>query len=195
LVYFLAIEGLKHDFVLPEEKAIFKGITDQMKFLYGDQEYFSINIDDPLAEHLDIIAYNEYFGWYYTSFLVDQIGVRESILRKLMFKIMPSIKIKSQFNKPIHISEFGAGAKLNYPNKGKIWSEEYQNKVYEHQLAMLKNNSQVQGISPWILKDFRSMMRPLEGVQDYYNRKGLVDERGRKKQAFDTLANFYAEQW
>ena len=195
LVYFLALEGLKHDFVLPEEKAIFRSITDQMKYLYGDQEHFSINIDDPLAEHLDIIAYNEYFGWYYTSFLVDQIGVRESTLRKLMFKIMPSIKIKSQFNKPIHISEFGAGAKLNYPNKGKIWSEEYQNKVYEHQLAMLKNNPQVQGISPWILKDFRSMMRPLANVQDYYNRKGLVDERGRKKQAFDTLANFYAEQW
>ena len=195
LVYFLAMEGLKHDFVAPEEKAIFKGITSQMQSLYGDQENFSININDPLAEHLDIIAYNEYFGWYYTSFLVDQIGVRESTLRKLMFKIMPSIKIRSEFKKPIHISEFGAGAKLNYSNKGKIWSEEYQNKVYEHQLVMIKNNPQVQGISPWILKDFRSMMRPLANVQDYYNRKGLVDERGRKKQAFNTLAEFYAEQW
>ena len=195
LVYFLAMEGLKHDFVAPEEKAIFKGITSQMQSLYGDQENFSINVNDPLAEHLDIIAYNEYFGWYYTSFLVNQIGVRESTLRKLMFEIMPSIQIRSDFNKPIHISEFGAGAKLNYANKGNIWSEEYQNKVYEHQLAMLKNNSQVQGISPWILKDFRSMMRPLANVQDYYNRKGLVDERGRKKQAFATLADFYAEQW
>ena len=195
LVYFLAMEGLKHDFVAPEEKAIFKGITSQMQSLYGDQENFSININDPLAEHLDIIAYNEYFGWYYTSFLVDQIGVRESTLRKLMFEIMPSIKIRSEFKKPIHISEFGAGAKLNYSNKGKIWSEEYQNKVYEHQLVMIKNNPQVQGISPWILKDFRSMMRPLANVQDYYNRKGLVDERGRKKQAFNTLAEFYAEQW
>ena len=43
-----------------------------------------------------------------------------------MFEIMPSIKIKSDFNKPIHISEFGAGAKLNYAKKGHIWSEEYQ---------------------------------------------------------------------
>ena len=91
-----------------------------MQSLYGDQENFSININDPLAEHLDIIAYNEYFGWYYTSFLVDQIGVRESTLRKLMFEIMPSIKIRSQFNKPIHISEFGAGAKLNYQTKARF---------------------------------------------------------------------------
>ncbi len=65
---------------------------------------------------------------------------------------MPSIKIRFDFNKPIHISEFGAVQKLNYANKGNIWSEEYQNKVYEHQLAVIKNNSQVQGISPWILK-------------------------------------------
>ena len=195
LVYFLAKEGLRHDFVLPEEKAIFKNIVGQMKSLYQDYDHFFINIDDPLAEYLDVIAYNEYFGWYYTSFLVDQIGVRESTLRQLMFKIMPTIKIKSEFNKPIHISEFGAGAKINYPNKDQIWSEEYQNKVYEHQLEMIKNNPQIQGISPWILKDFRSMMRPLADVQDFYNRKGLIDERGRKKRAFDTLADFYAEEW
>lgn len=195
LVYFLAKEGMRHDFVLPEEKVIFKNIVGQMKSLYQDYDNFFININDPLAEYLDIIAYNEYFGWYYTSFLVDQIGVRESTLRQLMFKIMPTIKIKSEFNKPIHISEFGAGAKINYPYKDQIWSEEYQNKVYEHQLEMIKNNPQIQGISPWILKDFRSMMRPLADVQDYYNRKGLIDERGRKKRAFDTLADFYAKEW
>ncbi|MEL1233402.1 MAG: glycoside hydrolase family 2 TIM barrel-domain containing protein [Candidatus Neomarinimicrobiota bacterium] len=195
LVYFLAKEGLRHDFVLPEEKAIFKNIVGQMKSLYQDYDHFFINIDDPLAEYLDVIAYNEYFGWYYTSFLVDQIGVRESTLRQLMFKIMPTIKIKSEFNKPIHISEFGAGAKINYPYKDQIWSEEYQNKVYEHQLEMIKNNPQIQGISPWILKDFRSMMRPLADVQDYYNRKGLIDEQGRKKKAFDTLADYYAKEW
>jgi beta-glucuronidase len=195
LVYFLAKEGMRHDFVLPEEKVIFKNIVGQMESLYQDYDNFFININDPLAEYLDIIAYNEYFGWYYTSFLVDQIGVRESTLRQLMFKIMPTIKIKSEFNKPIHISEFGAGAKINYPYKDQIWSEEYQNKVYEHQLEMIKNNPQIQGISPWILKDFRSMMRPLADVQDYYNRKGLIDERGRKKRAFDTLADFYAKEW
>ena len=195
LVYFLAKEGMRHDFVLPEEKVIFKNIVGQMKSLYQDYDHFFININDPLAEYLDIIAYNEYFGWYYTSFLVDQIGVRESTLRQLMFKIMPTIKIKSEFNKPIHISEFGAGAKINYPYRDQIWSEEYQNKVYEHQLEMIKNNPQIQGISPWILKDFRSMMRPLADVQDFYNRKGLIDEQGRKKRAFDTLADFYAKEW
>ena len=53
-----------------------------------------------------------------------------------MFEIMPSIKISSVFNKPIHISEFGAGAKYgNHSNK--IWSENYQASLYRHQLEML----------------------------------------------------------
>ena len=48
---------------------------------------------------------------------------------------------------------------------------------------MLSNNSQIQGISPWVLKDFRAMLRPLAGIQDFYNRKGLIDENGNKKEA------------
>ena len=51
----------------------------------------------------------------------------------------------------------------------------------------------IQGYSPWILKDFRSMMRPLAGIQDFYNRKGLIDENGNKKQAYDVLQEFYNE--
>jgi len=195
LTYFLAKEGLKHSYVSDYEKAIFKQIVSQLQPLYGSMGTFRINIKDPLAEHLDIIAYNEYFGWYYTSFIVDQLGVEESTLRKLMFELMPSIKIESQYKKPIHLSEFGAGAKRNFKADGGIWSEEYQEDVYRHQLEMIQNNDQIQGLSPWILKDFRSMMRPLAGVQDFYNRKGLVDEDGKKKKAFKVLQQFYQDEW
>ena len=64
-----------------------------------------------------------------------------------------------------------------------------------HQLEMIQGNDQIQGLSPWILKDFRSMMRPLADVQDFYNRKGLVDEDGKKKKAFNVLADFYENEW
>ena len=69
---------------------------------------FEININDPLANELDLIAYNEYFGWYYTSFFFSTNRIRESLLREIMFELMPSFIIRSEFNKPIHISEFGA---------------------------------------------------------------------------------------
>ena len=111
-----------------------------------------------------------------------------------MFEILEDIKITSIYNKPIHISEFGAGAKYGTTGN-KIWSEEYQANVYRHQLKMISNNPQIQGITPWILKDFRAMLRPLPGIQDFYNRKGLIDENGNKKEAFTVLQDFYDTQW
>jgi len=39
--------------------------------------------------------------------------------------------------------------------------------------------------------DFRSPRRPLPGIQDYYNRKGLVSNTGQRKRAFSVLQNFY----
>ena len=60
------------------------------------------------------------------------------------------LKISSVFNKPIHISEFGAGAKYGN-HSDKIWSEEYQARLYRHQLEMLSNNPQIKGISPLLI--------------------------------------------
>jgi beta-glucuronidase len=49
----------------------------------------------------------------------------------------------------------------------------------------------LRGLSPWILRDFRSPRRVLPGIQDYYNRKGLVSERGQRKLAFFVLKRWY----
>ena len=194
LVLVLALQGAKSQWVDPKEKAIFKSILDQANISIDRELNFSLSIADPLGESLDLISYNEYFGWYYVTFFTDQMMISEGTLRELMFEVMPKIKISSIFNKPIHISEFGAGAKYgNHTNK--IWSEEYQAKLYKHQLEMLSNNPQIQGISPWVFKDFRAMLRPLPGIQDFYNRKGLIDENGNKKEAFKVLADFYENKW
>ena len=194
LVLILALQGAKSQWVSPKEKAIFRLILDQAKIPIESELSFSLSIDDPLGESVDLISYNEYFGWYYVTFFTDQMMISEGTLRKLMFEVMPDIKISSPFDKPIHISEFGAGAKYgNHTNK--IWSEEYQAKLYKHQLEMLSNNPQIQGISPWVFKDFRAMLRPLPGIQDFYNRKGLIDEDGNKKEAFEVLADFYKNKW
>jgi beta-glucuronidase len=49
----------------------------------------------------------------------------------------------------------------------------------------------LRGMSPWILKDFRSPRRYHGKFQEYWNRKGLISETGARKLAFDTLATFY----
>ena len=174
---------------------IFKSLLKEAGLDPKTKVKFKIEVNDPLGELVDLISYNEYFGWYYSLVFADQLKVKESTLRKLMFDLIPAIEITSAFDKPIHISEFGAGAKFGLHNEGKIWSEEYQELVYKAQLKMILKNSQIQGVTPWILKDFRAMLRPLAGIQDFYNRKGLMDEEGNKKLAFNVLKEFYAEKW
>lgn len=86
--------------------------------------------------------------------------------------------------KPILLSEFGAEAKQgNHGGKDQRWAEEQQVNVYEHQFVMIKNMPQVRVLIPWILMDFRSPGRNIPKLQDGFNRKGLVSEDGKKKQA------------
>jgi beta-glucuronidase len=73
------------------------------------------------------------------------------------------------------------------------WTEEYQENVYQHQVKMLKRIPFLRGTCPWILMDFRSPRRPLPGIQDFYNRKGLISDRGEKKKAFYIMQSYYRE--
>jgi beta-glucuronidase len=75
-----------------------------------------------------------------------------------------------------------------------VWSEEYQESLYKHQIAMLQKIPFLCGMSPWILMDFRSPRRQLPGIQDFRNRKGLVSEHGEKKKAFYVLQKYYENQ-
>jgi beta-glucuronidase len=98
------------------------------------------------------------------------------------------------YKKPLIVSEFGGDAKHGlHGDPNTRWTEEYQADLYRHQLVMLNRIGSLRGISPWILMDFRSPRRPLPGIQDYFNRKGLVSDQGERKQAFDVLQAYYRE--
>ena len=58
---------------------------------------------------------------------------------------------------------------------------------------MIENQDVVRGLSPWVLKDFRAPLRLYQGVQDHWNRKGLVSETGERKLAFEVLRSWYEE--
>ena len=59
---------------------------------------------------------------------------------------------------------------------------------------MLNKIPQLRGMSPWLLMDFRSPNRPLVGIQDEFNRKGLISDQGQKKLAFFVLAKSLQRQ-
>lgn len=132
-------------------------------------------IDDPFADMVDVLSFNQYVGWY--------DGLPEKCA-KITWKITQ--------NKPVLISEFGADAKAGYHADALTrFSEEYQEDLYVQTLAMLSKIEQLQGFSPWILKDFRSPRRQLPGIQDGFNRKGLLSDTGEKKKAWHVLKVFY----
>ncbi len=58
---------------------------------------------------------------------------------------------------------------------------------------MLNKIPQLRGMSPWVLMDFRSPVGQLPGVQDLFNRKGLVSDQGEKKKAFFVLQKAYKD--
>lgn len=133
-------------------------------------------LNDPLGKYLDVLGYNEYIGWYG--------GTPQSA---------PEYKWEDPMGKPVIISEFGAGAKVGLQGSANDkFTEAYQARVYREQFKMFAKVKFLTGISPWVLMDFRSPLRPLPGIQNDYNRKGLVSNMGQKKQAFYVLQKYYA---
>jgi beta-glucuronidase len=101
---------------------------------------------------------------------------------------------KVAYDKPLIVSEFGAGAKFGlHGPASERWTEEYQASVYQHQIGMLNRIPQLRGMTPWVLMDFRSPVRQLPEIQDGFNRKGLISEQGQKKQAFFVLQKAYKD--
>ena len=132
-------------------------------------------VDDEIGKYMDIVAFNQYRGWYGGS-LEDA----------------PEAKWSIKYNKPVVVSEFGGGAlKGLHGTIKERWTEEYQEYLYQQNLKMIEKIPNIRGLSPWILADFRSPKRLLPNIQDGWNRKGLISNNGEKKKAFFTLRDFY----
>jgi len=131
-------------------------------------------LNDNMNEFVDVVSFNQYIGWYR--------DVNDA----------PKMRWEIPYDKPVIISEFGGGARYGlHGAKNQRWTEEFQENLYIENLAMIDKIEGLAGTTPWILKDFRSPRRVLPGVQDYYNRKGLVSDNGEKKKAFFVLKQWY----
>ena len=135
-------------------------------------------VDDPFAENVDVLSFNQYVGWY--------DGLPDKCIR---------VNWKIKINKPVIISEFGGGAKFGlHGPKNERWTEEFQENLYIKSLEMLDKIPALRGMTPWILSDFRSPRRTLPVIQDGWNRKGVFSEKGEKKLAFFVLEEYYDQK-
>lgn len=137
------------------------------------------NVSDSLYEYSDLVAINEYIGWY----LPWQVKPKET-----KWKIGCA-------DKPVFISEFGGEAVFGNTSKksdeASNWTEGYQEKIYQDQIRLFETVPNLCGVSPWILFDYKSPGRMNQIYQKGYNRKGLLSEKGEKKKAWYIMNEYY----
>lgn len=136
----------------------------------------TMSVKDRLAEFVDLVSFNEYYGWYYRNYEgIDEI-LKNTVL-----------------DKPLAITETGAGAKTgHHGGEEELFTEEHQEKVYRKQIEY--TGGMLQGFFPWLLFDFMSLIRknPMQGGK---NSKGLVDmDKNRKKKAFYVMQEYYRKE-
>ncbi len=130
----------------------------------------SATVLDELIQYADVISFNQYVGWY--------DGNNDKC---------DAITWSFPVDKPVIITELGGGAKYGrHGDRTERFTEEYMDYLYVKNLEMLDRIDALAGVTPWILKDFRSPKRFLPGIQDDFNRKGLLSENGERKKAFYT---------
>lgn len=134
-----------------------------------------LKIVDRLADYVDIIGINEYYGWYEPDF---------NRLAKIFENSNPE--------KPVVITEFGAdGRSGSRGTAADLHTEDCQLAIYKKQIEVLSQIPWVKGTTPWILFDFRCPRR-LHTMQDYYNIKGLLSaDKTYRKPAFYAMQEFY----
>lgn len=155
---------------------LFVGAFDNVYFKENSQLF---EMEDSFIEKLDMIGVNKYMGWYAPWPLAPE---------KCVWKVAEG--------KPLFISEFGGEALYGQHGDAQVassWSEEYQAQLYRDNLAMFRNISNLCGISPWVLYDFRSPFRFHPTHQEGWNRKGLVSDQGQRKAAWYLIRDFYEE--
>ncbi|MGZ3754421.1 MAG: glycoside hydrolase family 2 protein [Mucilaginibacter sp.] len=136
-------------------------------------------VNDPLGEFVDLVAFNEYLGWY--GGLPDKCR---------------TTNWSTPYNKPLFISETGAEGKGGFHADSLTrFDEEFQEWYFKEQIAMFSRMpDNFVGLSPWVLSDFRSPKRNNPLYQEGWNRKGLYDDKGHKKKAFYILQNYYKQK-
>jgi len=134
-------------------------------------------IEDEVNRVMDIMAINQYLGWYKTWPDADK-----------------EVEWISKFHKPLIFSEFGGEAVFGNnidPKRASSWSEDYLVDIYKRQFNMFKNISFLRGVTPWLLVDFRSPGRAHPTYQKGWNRKGLLSDRGEKKKVWYLVADYF----
>ncbi|VDM92873.1 unnamed protein product, partial [Onchocerca ochengi] len=138
---------------------------------------------DQVADLLDLICINRYFGWY-----IDH-GYLETVNHSWIFEMN---NWKLRYNKPIIVSEYGAEALPGFNQEpSRAFSEQYQRELLEqthHAFDILQKNHIITGEMIWNLADFMTADGVTRAVG---NHKGVLTRTRQPKMAAYILKKRY----
>ena len=146
-------------------------------------------MEDICFEFSDIISLNMYYGWYdqqksglapdWEGFLENFRARREEL---------------GMSDKPVIMSEFGAGALYGYRNAfdSVFWTEEYQRDILSHCLTLFHNDPMIEGIYIWQFCNIRTSAGiAWRDRARCFNNKGILDEYRNPKTAYYKVRELY----
>lgn len=173
----------------PESQELYRDLAAILRSAEDGRlvSYASMFPDDDHSFALaDIISINRYPGWYAS----DQELVRPlSEIEKEMKRLETMLDERGFGNKPLLISEIGAGAIPGWHDTFRVhWSEEYQSDYVQEACRAILGNPRYLGIAVWHFADCRTYASSYAlGRPRSLNNKGVLDEYRRPKLAYGTL--------
>lgn len=131
-------------------------------------------VNDPVFKFSDIISINRYYGWY------EHPGMLEFACEKLSAEMDEIYKL---YKKPIMFTEFGSDTMPGLHSTSiQMFTEEYQSKLLEMYIEVIRSKSFSIGEHVWNFADFRT---PQHFRRVVLNLKGVFTrERTPKSAAF-----------
>ena len=170
----------------PEAYEMSKTYYEYLKATGGNRAVVYAS-DKPLAdicfEFSDIICLNQYYGWYSGG-----LDAWEPFFEKFCERM----KALGFENKPIIMSEFGAGGLYGFHDAElPIWSEEYQAKLIDFCLNLFHKHPAIVGSFIWQFCDIRTAKEMGMSRARGFNNKGIMNEYRRPKEAYYAARKCY----
>ncbi|MGP3778612.1 glycoside hydrolase family 2 protein [Halanaerobium saccharolyticum] len=184
-----------------EGREIYKKQFEQIKKMdqsrpltFATREHFK----DICLDLVDIVSLNIYSGWY--DWFSDDPAEYYQREKKWIDK-------NGGADKPIIISEFGAGAIYNFREPSRVkWTEERQQDLLDELLSYYLDQDEIVGTLIWQFADCRVSEDGIPGEPGTAgnawfhtrprskNNKGIVDEYRRPKLAYQTVKRIFKDE-
>ena len=136
----------------------------------------------------DVISFNSYPGWYEADNHDDPHPLAR--IKEVLDDTLDKLEADEYNDKPIIISEIGAGALYGYHDRVRgFWSEEYQADYLTEVCRYFSTHPRLSGLALWHFADAKtySATAGVLGRPRSFNNKGTLDEYRRPKLAYDRV--------